>query len=163
VHRCSLRFVPKSAGATNADSERSGDPDGSLSAPQVVSEYQPADQPAVLEALTDAEFQRGVFAAWRDRGTLVYIQIYQFRHDREAADWAAGAQRADQAVASSTATFDEIEGGRWCVSSTPDGRSGVHAAFNRATFAVMIDTFSSAPPDLKGIQKLAVEQYGRLP
>ena len=46
-----------------------------------------------------------MFLAWTDHGTLVYIQIYQFRYDREAANWTVQQQRVIQDVATSTAGF----------------------------------------------------------
>jgi hypothetical protein len=159
--------APKPAGATDAD--HSGAADGTLTKQQVVSEYNGTsadNQAAVLHALTELEFQRGLFVAWRDRqGTLVYVQLYQFRFDREAASWSTQMQRGmgDDPGKAATAYFDEIEGGRWFANELSDGRGAAHAIYSKGQFAVMIDVFRSGASDIDDTKKLAIQQYGRLP
>ena len=156
--------VPKPASAVLTPSERKGDPDGSMNAQQVASEYSDSgDSNAVLRDLGTLEFRRGVFLAWRDNGTLVYIQIYQFRYEREAVNWMVSVQHSLGGIATSRAVFDEIKDGRWYVTKTPDGRGGAHAIYNKGPFAVMIDTFRAGAADLDGTKKMAVEQFAKLP
>ena len=102
--------VPMPAGAVAAASERKGDADGSLSLAQAASEYDAADQASVTAALKDAEYQRGVFLAWRTGGTLVYVQVYQFRYDREAASWTVSQQRGIEGIATSTRVLRRDQG-----------------------------------------------------
>jgi hypothetical protein len=152
--------VPKSASAVYAPAERKGAADGSMTIQDVASEFSGGD---VLNTLTTLEFQRGLFLAWRDNGTLVYIQIYQFRYEREAGQWEVAVQRGIQDGATSTAVFDEIPYGRWFVTKTPDGRGAAHAYFHRGPFVVMIDTFRAGTADLDGTRRMAVSQYALLP
>jgi hypothetical protein len=154
--------VPKPASATLTPNERKGAADGSLTAKDVASEYA-GSEAAVSGILTQTDFQRGVFIAWRDNGTLVYIQIYQFKADAGAASWQATQERSIKDVATSTAAFDEIPGGHWFVTRTPDGRGGAHAFYSKGPLVVMIDTFRTGAADLDGTKKMAVDQYHRLP
>jgi hypothetical protein len=155
--------IPKPSGAVYTPEKRKGDKDGVLTLQDVASEYSGSNVNTVKTILTQDEFQRGVFLAWMDQGTLVYIQIYQFRFDREAASWNVAVQGPVQDAATSTAVFDDIPFGRWFVTKTADGRGAAHAYFNKGPFAVMIDTFKPGTADLEGTKKMAVDQYKLLP
>jgi hypothetical protein len=155
--------LPKPSGAVYSPQMRKGDKDGVLTKQDVMSEYTGSDVDTVNTILTQDEFQRGVFLAWTDHGTLVYIQIYQFRYEREAANWNVQVQRPIQDIATSTAVFDEIPSGRWFVTKTADGRGAGHAYFSKGPFAVMIDTFKTGAADLDGTKKMALDQYKLLP
>jgi len=157
--------IPKPPGAVYAPDKRKGDKDGVLTKQDVASEYPGDAATQVSNILTQDEFQRGVFLAWTDTGTLVYVQIYQFRYDREAASWNATMQSSAQAQgdATSTAVFDEIPSGRWFVTKTSDGRGAAHAFYSKGPFAVEIDTFKTGAADLDGTKKMAVDQYKLLP
>jgi hypothetical protein len=155
--------IPKPSGAVYTPEKRKGDKDGVLTLADVASEYSGSDVNTVKNILTQDEFQRGVFLAWTDHGTLVYIQIYQFRFDREAANWNVAVQGPVQDAATSTAVFDEIPFGRWFVTKTADGRGAAHAFFNKGPFTVEIDTFKTGAADLDGTKKMAVDQYKLLP
>jgi hypothetical protein len=155
--------LPKPSGAVYTPDKRKGDKDGVMTKQDVMSEYSGSDANIVDKILTQNEFQRGVFLAWTDHGTLVYIQIYQFRFDREAAQWNVAVQGPVQNAATSTAVFDEIPFGRWFVTKTPDGRGAAHAYYNKGPFAVMIDTFKTGAADLDGTKKMAIDQFNLLP
>jgi hypothetical protein len=155
--------VPKPSSAVYAPDKRKGDKDGVVTKQDVASEYTGSDVDTVNRLLTQDEFQRGVFLAWTDHGTLVYIQIYQFRYDREAASWNVTVQSPAQSAATSTAVFDEIPAGRWVATKTPDGRGAAAAYFSKGPFAVEIDTFKTGAADLDGTKKMAVDQYNLLP
>jgi hypothetical protein len=155
--------IPKPSGAVYAPEKRKGDKDGVVTKQDVASEYTGSDVDTVNSLLTQDEFQRGVFLAWTDHGTLVYIQIYQFRYDREAASWNVSVQRPAQNAATSTAVFDEIPFGRWVVTQLPDGRGAAAAYFSKGPFAVEIDTSKTGAADLDGTKKMAVDQYKLLP
>ena len=90
-----------------------GRDDGSLDLDAVLLEYERTDEPAMRKQLTDLEFERGLFLAWNDaQGFLVYPQIWQFRHEREAAAWSVAEARAVSDGAQSTASLDGILGVR---------------------------------------------------
>jgi hypothetical protein len=155
--------IPKPYGAVYAPEKRMGDKDGVVTKQDVASEFTTTEVAAVVALLTDDEFQRGVFLAWTDKGTLVFVQIFQFRYDREAVSWITDVERVAENFAAATAVFDEIPYGRWFVTKTSDGLGGVHALFDKGPFAVQIDTFKTGEPDVDGTKQMAIDQYQLLP
>jgi hypothetical protein len=154
--------IPKPTSGTLTPNERKGAADGSVTAQDVASEF--GDSASVVAGLlAQTGFQRGVFLAWRDNGTLVYIQIFQFSSNAGAAGWQATQERSIKDVATSTAAFDDIPGGHWFVTKTPDGRGGAHAFFTKGPLVVSMDTFRIGAADIDGLKKMAVDQYQRLP
>jgi hypothetical protein len=155
--------IPMPAGATR-QTLRMGRDDGSLDLDAVLLEYEEADEPAMRKQLTELEFQRGLFLAWNDaQGFLVYLQIWQFRYEREAAAWSVAEARGLSASAESTASLDDILGGKVIVTTAPNGRSAAHARFPKGDLAIMLSIFKAGPTDLDYLKRLAAEQYQRLP
>ena len=141
-----------------------GAADGTLELEDVVQQHGAGQRDVLRQALTKIEFERGVFLAWKDgQGVLVYLQIYQFHFDRQAAAWSSVATRSLADVAESSAGFDEILGGRWGTLTAPDGRGYSYACYSRGDLSVAITVFTSGAAGIDHVKRLAVEQYKRLP
>jgi hypothetical protein len=155
--------VPMPDGAAR-ESLRMGADDGSMELEDVVAEYPDSSKAQVRKILTDLEFERGLFLAWTDaQGYLVYLQINQFHFERQAASWSVTEQRSMASVTETTAGFDEILGGKWITSTSPNGRGAAHAFFSKGDLTVMIGIFKTGKGDVDYVKRLAVEQYQRLP
>jgi hypothetical protein len=155
--------IPMPAGAAR-ESLRMGAKDGTLDLNGVLEEYEGNAKESVRNQLTSLEFERGLFLAWTDaKGFLVYVQIYQFHYEHQAAAWSAAQSRGLADIAESTAAFDEILGGRWFVTTTPNGRSAVHTNYNKGDLAVMISIFRKGTADVDYLKRLAIDQYRHLP
>jgi hypothetical protein len=156
--------IPMPVGAVREELAM-GAADGGLDLDDVLQQYPDGGRAGVRSLLTSNEFRRGLFLAWTDdQGFLVYLQIYQFHYERQAAAWWAAEARGLTDVAESTAGIDEIEGGKLILTTTtPSGRSAAHARFCAGEFAVMLSIFRSGPTDVDYLKRIAVEQFGRLP
>ena len=151
------------AGATR-EPLRMGAKDGTLDLGGVLDEYDGDARESARDLLTSLEFERGLFLAWTDgKGVLVYVQIYQFHYEHQAAAWSAAEARGLNDVAESTAVFDEILGGRWFVTTTPSGRGAVHARYSKGDLAVMLSIFTKGKADVDYLKRLSVDQYRKLP
>jgi hypothetical protein len=138
--------------------------DGSLVLDDVLDQYADSSRASVRDLLTSLEFQRGLFLAWTDeQGFLVYLQIYQFHYERQAASWWAAEARSLNDIAESTAAFDEIEGGKVFTTTTPNGRSAAHGRFCKGDFAVMLSIFRTGQTDVEHLKRLTIDQFHRLP
>jgi hypothetical protein len=143
---------------------RMGGTDGSLDLDAVLLEYDAADRPAMRTRLSDLEFERGLFLAWNDtQGFLVYLQIWQFHYERQSAEWFVADAGGISTNAESTASLENIEGGKVITTITPNGRRAAHARFVKGDLSVMLSIFKTGPTDLDYLKRLAAEQYQRLP
>jgi hypothetical protein len=155
--------IPMPAGAVREPLAMGAD-DGGLVLDDVLEQYPDGGRASVRDLLTSLEFQRGLFLAWTDdQGFLVYLQIYQFHFERQAAAWWAAEARSLTDVAQSTAGFDEIEGGKVIVTTTPSGRIAAHGRFCKGDFAVMLSIFRTGQTDVEYLKRLTVDQFHRLP
>jgi hypothetical protein len=146
------------------ETPRLGAADGSLALEDIVQEYGGTAKDTMRRTLVNLEFERGIFLAWTDaQGALVYLQLYQFHFEREAAAWSVGEQRSFDDITETTAGFDEILGGKWITTTGPDGRHAALAVYSKGDFSVTISVFAPGAALVDYVKRLAVDQYQRLP
>jgi hypothetical protein len=156
-------LLTKPAGTTPLSHE--GAADGTMSLTEAAAPY--ADSAQVAKELGDLEYQQGAVTAWQDTKLRdVYVTLYQFRYAREAAQFSVEVQRGLQnnSATDSSASFDEIAGGRWFAEKKePGNKTPVHAVFIKGNIMVDITVYANTSADIDFTKKTAIDQYARLP
>jgi len=147
-----LLAVPAGAAALH----NFGNPDGTMSSRQAAAAYDDVDK--VAADFDSFGYQRGAVIAWDDKHRTVYIELYQFASDTQAAGWLAWYRTSKDDVLPGVASSRVLS-----IAPDADGWGETVIAAYRHDIVLNMWTTSKGADDVAAAEAIATQQFARLP